>query len=130
MATVTRFLLATDSVHTTAAACDYLEGRLSTGDEVSVLAVAEGNLDRRDVEDALNVVTVRLSGLASVETATAEGDAAAAILATVDDGHVDEIVIGARSGSPGTDVAVGETARTVLDRANVPVVVVPLPRLQ
>lgn len=125
---MTRFLLATDSVHTTAAACDYLADRLSEGDAVTALAVAEPGGDRRDAGDALNVVGVRLSALASVETSTAEGEAAEAILEASAD--VDEIVIGARSGEPGSDVDLGDTARTVVARADVPVVVVPLPPLE
>ena len=34
-----RYLVATDSVHTTAAACDYLEPRLDPDDAVDVLTV-------------------------------------------------------------------------------------------
>ena len=126
MGTVTRFLLATDSVHTTAAACDYLAGRLDGGDEVTALSVAEAGGDPRDAGDALNVATGRLSAFASVETRRAEGDPADAILGVAADGDADEVVIGARAGSPGTAADLGGTAREVLVRADVPVVVVPL----
>ena len=126
---MTRFLLATDSVHTTAAACDYLAGRLSDGDAVTALSVVEPGGPDRDAGDALNVATARLSGLAPVQTTRLEGDPAESILATAADTAVDEVVVGARSGAPGTGADLGSTARAVLARAPVPVVVVPLPRL-
>ena len=126
---MTRFLLATDSVHTTAAACDYLAGRLDGGDEVTALSVAEADGDPRDAGDALNVATGRLSAFASVETRSVEGDAAEAILEAAADAGADEIVIGTRAGTPGTAPDLGGTAREVLVRADVPVVVVPLPGL-
>ena len=129
MVPVTRFLLATDSVHTTAAACDYLADRLGGGDEVHVLAVAAGEDDARDAEDALNVAATRLAGLAAVETTRASGDPAEAILAAAEDVGPSELVVGARSGAPGTDTDLGATARTVLARASIPAVVVPIPRL-
>ena len=71
---MTRFLLATDSVHTTAAGCDYLSDRIEDGDAVIALAVLEGTggVDERDAADALNVATVRLPGVA--ETERREGD--------------------------------------------------------
>jgi nucleotide-binding universal stress UspA family protein len=130
MATVTRFLLATDSVHTTAAACDYLVDRLSEGDAVTAVAVEEPGGDARDAADALNVVDVRLAAIASVETSTAEGDVAAAVLGAAADADADEIVIGARGGAPGVETDLGGTARAVLSDAEAPVVVVPLARLE
>ena len=60
-----RYLVATDSVHTTAAACDYLEARLGPDDTVSVVSVPEGS---RDADDALNVASARLVGRGDVET--------------------------------------------------------------
>lgn len=127
---MTRFLLATDSVHTTAAACDYLAGRLSDGDAVTAVTVREPGADPRDGEDALNVATVRLGVVTSVETAVFEREPASAILDAAADHQVDEVVLGARSGEPGASAGVGETARAVLTRAPVPVVVVPLPGLE
>ena len=44
---MSRFLLATDSVHTTAAACDYLGERLSDGDAVIVVSVVPPGGDPR-----------------------------------------------------------------------------------
>ena len=127
---MTRFLLATDSVHTTAAGCDYLAGRLDGGDEVTVLAVVEPDSDTRDGGDALNVARARLAGVASVETETGQGDPAEAILAFADEVAADEILLGPRRGAPGADAELGETARAVLASAAVPVVVFPIARLE
>ncbi|MFC7196520.1 hypothetical protein ACFQL4_20870 [Halosimplex aquaticum] len=44
---MTRYLLATASVHTTAAAADHLGDRLTADDEVVVVTVAEPDLDAR-----------------------------------------------------------------------------------
>ncbi|MFB6207337.1 MAG: universal stress protein [Haloglomus sp.] len=123
--------MATDSVHTTAAACDYLDDRLegSDADSVTVLTVAEGG--DRDAGDAGNVARARLTGRASLEIVTREGNPADAILAAVDEGDADVLVLGPRSGSPGTDgdLGLGSTATAVLARAPVPAVVVPLESL-
>ena len=124
---MTRFLVATDSVHTTAAACDYLAGRLSAGDSVHALAVVEPGADDRDADDALNVAAARLGAIATVETEAREGTPAEVVLDAAS--TVDEVVIGARSGRPGADAGVGSTARRLLVEATVPIVVVPLPRL-
>lgn len=122
---MTRFLVATDSVHTTAAACDYLVDRTTADDAVTALAVSVPGSDPRDGEDALNVATVRLGAAATVETETREGTPAEEILAAADEVGADEIVIGPRRGVPGADEALGGTAATVLERAAIPVVVVP-----
>ena len=133
---MTRFLLATDSVHTTAAACDYLAGRLEPGDAVTALSVREPGTAHRDTGDALNVATVRLGAEATVETETREGDPAEAILSAVEESRtaggdrVDEVVMGARSGAPGAGEGLGDTALSVLSRASVPAVVVPLAGLE
>ena len=126
---MTRFLLATDSVHTTAAACDYLADRLSADDVVTALAVVEPGASDRDAGDALNVANARLAGLATVETTGVEGDPAEAILAAAAGGDVDEVIVGSRSGAPGAADELGDTARAVLARIEVPAVVVPVPRL-
>jgi nucleotide-binding universal stress UspA family protein len=123
------YLVAADSVHTTAAACDYLEDRLEGPDvdTVAVLTVAADGA--RDAGDAANVARARLTGRATVEPLEREGDPAEAILAAVDDVGADVLVLGPRSGAPGTDADLGATARGVLGRATVPAVVVPLERL-
>lgn len=119
-----RVLLATASVHTTAAACDYLGARLDDADAVVAVTVA-GDGPARDGEDALNVVRVRLPG-PRVETERLTGNPGEEILAAAVEHEVDEIVIGARSGAPGADPGIGNTARHVLANAGRPVVVVPL----
>jgi len=118
---MTRFLIATDSVHATAAACDYLGDRLDPDDAVRAVAAVGGETTERDAAEALNVVPVRLP-TADAETATPEGDPAAAVGAAAADFEADEVVLAARSDpdAPG----LGETARAILAAASVPAVVV------
>jgi hypothetical protein len=115
---VTQFLLATDSVHATAAGCDYLAGRLTGDDAVIALTVLEGGeaASERDAADALNVATVRLPGAA--ETARREGDPAPAIIEVAGNRDVDEIVLVAPESG-----AVGSTIGAVLEGADRSVVV-------
>ena len=121
-----RFLIATDSVHTTAAACDYLEPRLDGEDVVDVVTVPSAAA--RDADDALNVANARLLGYADVGTARldTDGDPASAILAAVSDRSPDVVVIGPHAGVAGAGPALGGTARRIIEGADVPVVVVPL----
>lgn len=119
-----RVLIATDSVHTTAAACDYLEPRLD-GDAVDVVTVPTD--EARDAADALNVATARLLGRADVETVRLDandGDTADAILAAVEDRSPDTVVVGRHAGAPGSGPGLGGTARRVVEGVDVPVVVV------
>jgi nucleotide-binding universal stress UspA family protein len=120
-----RVLIATDSVHTTAAACDYLEPRLDGDDAVAVVTVPTD--EARDAADALNVATARLLGRAEVETARLDaggGDTADAILAAVEDRSPDTVVVGRHAGAPGSGPGLGGTARRVVEGTDVPVVVV------
>lgn len=121
------YLVATDSVHTTAAACDYLEPRLDgPADTVTVCTVDAG---QRDAGDAANVARARLAGRATVRTATPEAtdrSVAAALFEAVESTAADVLLIGPRSGEPGAEADLGSTARTVLAGATVPVVVLPL----
>lgn len=120
-----RVLIATDSVHTTAAACDYLEPRLDGDDTVAVVTVPAD--EARDAEDALNVATARLLGRADVRTArldAADGDPTEAILAAIDDRSPDTVVVGRHAGAPGAGPGLGGTARRVIEGADRPVVVV------
>jgi len=116
---MTTVLLATDSVHATAAGCDYLADRIGPDDGVIALTVleADGVDAERDAADALNVATVRLPGV--VETERREGDAAAAILRVAAERETDEIVLVALESGD-----VGSTIRAVLADADRPVVVV------
>ncbi|MEF8778662.1 MAG: universal stress protein [Natronomonas sp.] len=121
-----RFLAATDSVHTTAAACDYLEERLDPDDDVVVLTIS--GADPRDGQDALNVANARLLGSAAVETKQIEsdGDLAGAILDAATARSSDVIVIGPHAGNPHSGPTLGGTARQIIEGADIPVVVVPL----
>jgi len=57
---MTRVLLGTDSVHTTAAACDYLGPRLDSEDTVIICSIPDGPVSGRDAGDAGNVARTRL----------------------------------------------------------------------
>ncbi|SNZ18093.1 Universal stress protein family protein [Natronoarchaeum philippinense] len=121
-----RYLLATDSVHTTAAACDYLQGRLDADDAVLAVHVrSPADEDARDGREALNVATVRLGAVAGLEIDQRTGSPAEELLAAADEWDAEELVLGARGGAPGTESAVGSTTRAVLDAATRPVVIVP-----
>lgn len=120
------YLLAADSVHTAAAGCDYLDGRLGAADRVTVLAVAEATGAARDPGDAANVARGRL--LASGATVTVEqreGDPATVVPAVVRELDPDAVVMAAHAGTPDAS-GVGSTARATLATVGVPVVVVPL----
>lgn len=114
------YLLATASVHTTAAAADWLAGRLGPDDRVTVLGVVEDGNDR-DVEDALNVARVRLPD-ADLRTERREGVPDREILAAVESLGADHVIVGLHQ--PGGD-GLGTTAAAVLVEAGMPVTVVP-----
>lgn len=120
-------LVASASVHTTAAACDYLAPRLGPDDAVLVLTVADSGVAGRDAGDAANVARARLVEPA-VETLVRDGDPATVIAAVADERTVDEVVVGATRGDP--DAAgepPGSTVRDVLAAARWPVTVLPPP---
>jgi nucleotide-binding universal stress UspA family protein len=120
-------LVATASVHTTAAACDYLGPLLGPDDRVAVLAVAEPDLDARDPGDATNVARTRLVEPA-VETVVREGEPAAVIREVATARDVDEVVVGPRRGDPDSaSDPPGGTVRRLVGRTDRPVVVVPVP---
>ena len=127
---VTRYLLATASVHTTAAAADYLAPRLDADDTVLVLTVTDdvdpAEPDARDAGDAANVARSRLLP-ASAETLERTGDPAAAVREVLADRDIDNLVLGPARGDPeaGGDPP-GSTVRALLGDVDVPVVVVPL----
>lgn len=125
-----QLLVGTDSVHATAVICDYLENRLTSADDVRVVATAEpdGGATERDGREALNVASVRLAAAGSVETEFREGEAVPELLEAAAAAEADEIVVGA-SGAD-SDATVGSTTRTLLERASRPVVVVPVPALE
>lgn len=127
-----QYLVGTDSVHTTAAICDYLDERATSEDAVSVVAVVEDATPRQDAREALNVASVRLATVGTVDTDVREheGAPADALREAADAVDADEIVIGARSGRPEATAGLGSTARDVLEDATRPVVVVPVPELE
>ena len=127
---VTRYLLATASVHTTAAAADYLAPRLDADDAVLVLTVTDdvdpAEPDARDAGDAANVARSRLLP-ASVETLERTGDPAAAVREVLADRDVDALVVGPARGDPeARGDPPGSTVRALLGDVGVPVVIVPL----
>lgn len=127
---MTRYLLATASVHTTAAAADYLAPRLSDDDAVVVLTVTDdsdaGEPDGHDAGDAANVARSRLLP-ATVEVVERTGEPADAIREVLADRDADVLVLGPHRGDPEArgDPA-GSTVRSLLGDVGVPVVVVPL----
>lgn len=121
-----QYLVATDSVHTTAVACDYLEEHAAPDATVTVVTVTEPGQEDRDSMDAINVARARLAAVAAVETDRRDGDPAVEILAAAEETGADIVVIGRQAGRRGTR-ALGETARQVIAGAAVPVVVVPRP---
>ncbi|MEF8843602.1 MAG: universal stress protein [Haloarculaceae archaeon] len=133
------YLVATDSVHTTAAACDYLEPRLDPDDGVDVLTVIAPNDEAaddggppgtpsstRDAGDAANVAGARLAGRAAVETLVREGRPAETIRSVVDERDPDVVLVGIHGGRPGAGPGLGSVARSVLEGVDRPVVVLPL----
>ncbi|MFB6309531.1 MAG: universal stress protein [Haloarculaceae archaeon] len=127
---MTRFLVATSSVHVTAAAADYLQGRIDPDtDDVIVLAVREPDAPDRDAGDAANVARSRLAA-AMPTTETRAGDSTGEILSAVDEHDPDELIVGAHRGTAGAGPGPGSTARELIERLDRPVVVVPVPRLE
>lgn len=118
------FLIGTDSVHTSAAICDYLIDRVADGDTVHVINIAADASMARDGADALNAVAARLAAVANVETEQRETTAepATEILAVGDSVDAEEILI-----SDSTADAVGSVTEQLLLQSDRPVVVVPDP---
>jgi len=123
------YLAGTDSVHATAAICDYLEERATGDDTVTVIAVAPPDepTARRDADEALNVARVRLAAVPDVETERRSGTPADVLHAAATDRGADEIVITAHSDTPDATREVDARTREVLATADRPVVVVPMP---
>lgn len=90
---MTTVLVAVRTVHESAAVCDYLAGR---GDVEAVVGVGVAPSDdtdaARDAGEALNVLAVRLPGLA-VETEQRAGDEVQVVLAADGDHEIDEVVV-------------------------------------
>ena len=124
--TMTSYLIATASVHVTAAAVDYLQDRLDPGsDDIVVVGVTEPGDDERDAGDAANVARSRLAG-APPTVDLRDGDPVAGIEAAIEDHDPDVVLIGPNDGTAGAS-GVGTTATELLARVDRPVVVVPVP---
>lgn len=120
-------LVASASVHTTAAACDYLAPRLGPDDTVIVLTVTEPGIVERDAGDAANVARSRLAE-PTVETLVREGDPATVIAAVAEEREVEAVVVGAARGDPAVaGESPGSTVRTLLADTRRPVTVLPPP---
>ncbi|MFC6974905.1 universal stress protein [Halomicroarcula sp. GCM10025709] len=125
---MTEYLVATASVHVTAAAADYLQDRLDpSADSVVVVAVRDPDASARDAGDAANVARSRLAA-AMPTTETRDGDPTEELLAAIDEHDPDIVLLGANRGTEGAE-GIGATAQAVLSAATRPVVVVPLPDL-
>jgi nucleotide-binding universal stress UspA family protein len=123
---MTHVLVATASVHTTAAACDYLAGRLGASDTVTLLTVEGSDMAGRDAGDAANVARTRLPE-PTVESLTRTGDPAKIIRAVAADANADELLIGPTRGDPErAGEPPGSTARALVADPPAPVVVVPV----
>jgi hypothetical protein len=121
-------VVGTASVHTTAAACDYLSSA-GAGEEVTLVTVTEETA-ARDAGDAANVARTRLPGVA-VASVAREGEPAAAIQGVAAEREAERIVVGNARGDP--EVAgepPGSTVRALLGAADRPVVVVPVAPLR
>ena len=116
------YLLATASVHVTAAAADYLDGRLDPDDDLVVVGVRDGEGADRDVGDAANVARARLAA-AAPEIDLRDGDPVTAITAAVDEHEPAVVVLGANDGAADAS-GLGSTAATLLSELSRPTVVV------
>ena len=121
---MTTYLVATASAATTTAACDYLEPRLESADEVYVLTVEESGVPGATPADFEEAQT-RLSELAAVRTIRRRGHPDQEIVAFVRRKEIDEVIMGPqRDAAPGFST-IGSTTRAVLNKVEAPVFVVP-----
>jgi nucleotide-binding universal stress UspA family protein len=116
-------VVGTASVHTAAAACDYLAG---TEERVVLVTAVEEGMARRDAGDAGNVARTRLLG-ATVETVRRAGEPATVIREVAAERDAGRVVVGTRRGDPEqADEPPGSTVRALLAETERPVVVVPV----
>lgn len=121
-----RILVATASIHTTAAACDYLSAHADP-DRILVVGVEESGHSHQAVADATNVAKARLGSPDDppVETLRRSGDPATEILAVAEERDVDLLVAGAHGGDPESGgTPPGSTVTRLLTEGEWPVVVV------
>jgi len=127
------YVLGTDTVDTSAALCDYLDGRLDPEDTVHAVNSLWGGSrtdaeTARDGEDAVNVVRSRLGARATVETHqfVRGNDPDEDLLAHAEAVDADELVVGVRKRNPTGKAVFGSTTQSVLLASSRPVAVVPL----
>lgn len=130
---MTTFVAGTDSVHTSARLCDYLDGRVCEGDAVHAVNSLPGGddtgaVDVRDGEDALNGVVSRLSARPGVTVESHQyvrGNAPHEdLFAAAAEVEADELVIGGSRRTATSKTVFGSTLRAVLSNADRPVLVV------
>ena len=128
---MTTFVVATDSVHTSAALCDYLFDRVAEDDTVHAInSIHDEDADPeaiRDGKDALNAVASRLAAVTTVETEQfSRGNVPAEdILSFSEAVDADEIVLGVRKPTETSNVAIGSVSEQVLLHSDRPMAVVP-----
>lgn len=109
-------LVAVDTVHTAASACDYLAARCSPDESIHAVAVDDGSPDAAtDGREALNVLRVRLPEHGPT-TELRTGDPVEELLAACEEHAVDQLVVGRHAGRPGAS-GLGSTARELVERA-------------
>jgi len=128
---MTTFVVATDSVHTSAALCDYLFDRIDEADTVyAINSIHDEAADPeaiRDGKDALNAVASRLAAVTTVETEQfSRGNVPTEdILSFSETVDADEIVLGVRKPTETSKVAIGSVSEQVLLHSDRPIAVVP-----
>ncbi len=129
---MTTFVVATNSVHTSAALCDYLIDRVTEDDTIHAINSHLSEDDAgpeaiRDGQDALNAIYSRLGAVATVETQQLIRDNVPAedILSVTEELDADEIVIGVRKPTPTSKVAIGSVTEQVLLHSTRPMAVIP-----
>jgi len=127
---MTTFVVATDSVHTGAAICDYLFDRVAEDDTVHAInSLPDDDAPEaiRDGQDALNAVASRLAAVTTVETEQLPSGTAAAedIRSFSERVDADEIVLGVQTPTDANTAAVGGVTEELLLTSDRPIVVVP-----
>ncbi|SFB92623.1 Universal stress protein family protein [Halobiforma haloterrestris] len=140
------YLVGTDSVHATAAVCDYLERRgAGDGKEIEVIVVAASGDEgghrvgdgeepsERDAREALNVARVRLPFVDPLRTEYRDAALAPALAEVAAEHEVDEVIVGRTTASSEAEAngdgstGAGSVVDSVLEGTSRPVVVVPVP---
>ena len=128
---MTTFVVATDSVHTSAALCDYLFDRVDDADTVyAINSIHDEDADPeaiRDGKDALNAVASRLAAATTVETEQfSRGNVPAEDICSFSEAvDADEIVLGVRKPTETNKAAIGSVSEQVLLHSDRPMAVVP-----